>query len=415
MTVAWPQDAEEHVLGVAVAQGAAEKVVTLLRPEHFYRDVDQRIWDAVTKMVDHGEPVDPVTVDTHLMRLGDEDARHRAKMVGALFPTVSNVEHYCGLVISGWAKRETNRRLLELQKSIDSMPVPEMISALEEVALDVAQSVEQRHEEIVGLGELSSAFFSRMESPLEDDGVPAPFPFLKPLVGGRLYVLGGYQGDGKTAAMMQFVEAAAEAGKRVNLYSIEMSAQDIYARWVVSKTGLDFEAVRTGQLIGEEQERAAKASASLASLPVKIIDNEGLTVAKLRRTLKTNRCDVAFIDHLHQMHWRDRQHIEDGVRQITALAREHEIPVVLLAQLSRSGDWKNPYPIPVAKSLRESGMIDALASHIWFVWRDRDKETHVQLNDGKFVVAKDRFGRTFSKPLSFEDARWEPLPEVRPT
>ncbi len=399
----WNQEAEEAVLGaMLISDKAADKAVEALEPEYFFLDTYRTLFRAMKDMRSDGIPVDLTTVGARLDQ--HPDAKARLHTLVALIPTATNILHYASLVRDCWAKRLVDKTLNAYLIDMSSVPADEAIARLEGLTLDISTKVEQKHELVISMQEAISDFEARLRSPEEiETGVPVPWKFLEPLQGGRLYIIGGYQGDGKTAAMLQFVSAACEGGKKVGLFSVEMGQEDLFNRWMAERTGVKYGKIRTGNLTEAEMVYTQERLSQMDKWRVDIIDDEALTVPKIRKHQRAGRYEVVFIDHLHQMEWADRKAIETGVKQITSLAREWDMPVVLLAQLSRSGDWQNPYPLPTPKSLRESGMIDALASHIWFIHRNRDKETHLIQSTAKFIIAKNRFGPTSWEPMDFDE------------
>jgi replicative DNA helicase len=252
-------------------------------------------------------------------------------------------------------------------------------------------------------------------------GIPAPFSFLPELVGGRLYVLSGYMKDGKSRAMIQFAEAAARAGEKVGVASAEMSKADLFDAWACQRTGFPhWKVSQPWRLDPAEQKRLLEAMAEMESWNVQVIDDETIDPAKLRRYQRAGKYDILLVDHLHRMYWKDRHHLDQGVKSITNIAREFEIPVVLLAQINRSTDYANPYPAPTMNRLKESSTIEAEASAVYFVYRERD-EHHLQTSRAQFITAANRYGRVGVETMYFDDASqsfketdWTPVEVEKP-
>lgn len=397
--------AEAHVIGaMLISDKAADRGFEALHSDHFYKLQHGLLFTAMEKMVALGLPLDGVAVSAFVKEQGIAVDAEVIEELALLVPTTSNVAHHAKLVRDCWVKRTLQASLLTLGTRLEELPADEAVAAYEESSIRLADQVADKHESIVDLATVIDEFERRMKSPSTyENGVPFAYPWFneEPLKGGRLYVLGGYQADGKTAAMMQFAAAACEAGKHVGIASLEMSQQDLFDRWVSNRTGVSYKALRRGDVYPEDVAKVDTALEMMRGWRCHIIDDEQVTPAKLRRIQRGKKFDLLIIDHLHQMEWEDRKHLEQNVKQITGLSRHFDIPVLLLAQLTRAGDWKNPFPIPTMRSLRESGMIEALASHVWFVYRDRD-EQHDIGKKGRFIVAKNRYGSTYSRAMYFD-------------
>jgi len=354
-------------------------------------------------MVAEGRPLDAITVRSYISEHNVDVPLELVSELASLVPSTSNVAYHAKLVRDAWTKRTLSRSIWELDQKLPEMPASEAVAAYEESSIRLADLVEEKHESIVDLVDALDYFEKHLANPGDfEKGIPTPFSFLdEPLKGGRLYVLGGYQGDGKTACAMQFAAEACKDGQHVGIASLEMSKSDLTERWIAGLAGVSYRGIQKGDLSPTQLAKVQATVKEMRPWKVTILDDSEMTPSKLRRIQRGKKFDLLIVDHLHEMHWEDRKHLEKNVRDITHLARHFDIPVLLLAQLTRAGDWKNPYPIPTAKSLRESGMIDALAAHVWFVYRERSPE-HIQEHRGKFIVAKNRFGSTYAKAMYFD-------------
>lgn len=419
-------DAEQQVLGsMLMSERAAAKAVDSLTEDCFFLESHGKMFSCMKAMLDSGVPVDVVTVAATLKQKGLTDetgGRIRLHELVGLTPATANVHHYIKMVRDEWKKRLVYRSTLEIQSNLETMTADEAVAALDEAALTIEQQVDEKHELVVDIKDLIEAKRYSMEHPESAKaGVPSPFSFLPDLVGGRLYVLGGYMGDGKTAVALQFAAYAARAGERVGIASAEMSKSDLFDRWACQMTGLPYWKVREpGKLDLRDREILNSAFTEMQDWRVQVIDDEALDPGKLRRYQRTGKYDILLVDHLHRMRWKDRHDLENNIRAITNIAREFEVPVVLLAQLSRAGDYAKPFPVPSMRQLRETAMLEAEASAVWFVYRERD-EHHVQTNTSQFIVAKNRYGKAGTEILYFDDASqsfqengWRPVEVEEP-
>jgi replicative DNA helicase len=401
-------EAEESVLGACLySQAALDVALDRLKPEYFFRESHSIIFQAMVDMGDGGIPTDSVTVKSYLAEKGLLDSAGgpvRLEELIALAPATANVGHYAKLVRDAWRKRLVLRHATEIANNIETMSADDAVAALDSAALTVEAQTEERHELVVDIKELVTSKRYFMEHPqAEVVGVPSPFSFITNLVGGRLYVLSGYMKDGKTASFLQFAAAAAEAGDSVGIVSAEMSKTDLFDRWACQRTGLDYWKIKNPWLLDmQEREILEQALAEMESWPVDVIDDESVNPAKLRRYQRAGKYSLLGVDHLHRFRWKDRHDLENQVKSITNVAREFEVPLILLAQLSRAGDYAKPFPVPSMRQLRETAMLEAEASAVWFVYRERD-DNHVQTSRAQFIVAANRYGKADSYPLYFDD------------
>jgi len=396
-------DAEESVLGaMMLSPHAVEACMDVLEGREFYRPSHGRIFKAAVAVYSKGQPVDPITVADELERDGGlkhvEGGIERIHELNALVPAASNAKHYATIVRETWLARGLVKAGMELTRLgyERSGSIEEVFAEADAKVIELQGYLERRRDSVFNGKQLAEDFLERLSNPEEAlAGVQPPFTFLSPLKGGRLYVLGGYQADGKTALAMQFLRAACEGGARVGFHSIEMSRTDLTDR-LIAQMGVPYEQVRDKEISDTYREKLNEALVSIAEWDWEIIDDEAVDPSVIRRSQRRGRYDLLIVDHLHRIPIKDpkydRQELEKAVRQITNIAREFEIPVLLLAQLSRSGDKKDPFPRPTMADLRGSAMIEAEASAVWFVWRKRDKQ-HQPGSEAEFIIAKNRHGQ----------------------
>lgn len=243
----------------------------------------------------------------------------------------------------------------------------------------------------------------------EELGVPTPFQItLGTMRPGRLHVLAGYPADGKTAISLQFVRTAAEAGKRVDFFSIEMTAEELMER-IVSAYGVPYTQAQSGQILEPYRPNAERALYEAASWDVEIHDDPDLTPDRMEDIAGERKSDLMVVDHLHALGHRDRFEVEANTRALKAAAKRLRIPCLTLAHLSRAPRkaGHTAFPRPDMARLRESGMIEAWADTVWFVWRYRD-ERDLPVDAGELIVAKSRFNDTGWAGVTFEKRfqRW---------
>lgn len=399
-------DAEECVIGAMLLSGhAIDAAREIIVASDFYRHSHGVIFTAALRLHDRSEPVDAITVHDELDREDELEAaggREHVHELAATVPDTARAGFWARIV----REMSTLRELTTIGEQIQRLgwerpgPTVDLVMRAEELVATLATKG-RKDEKRIRLYDALVAFDARMRSPVPEAlGVPAPFSFLGALQASRLYVLGAYQKDGKTVTAAQFVRSAAEARKRVGFVSIEMGWRDLTDRFV-SSMGVPYYRVQSGDL-GVFQPAAEAAIRTMAGWDVDIIDDSDVNVASLRAYQRSYAYDLLIIDHLHRIDWTDRRDLERTLRGITNIARDFEVPVLLLAQLSRSrrDGLKSAFPRPTMASLRESGMIEAEAAAVWFVWRRRD-DNDLPMDETEFIIAANRFGETGVRELFF--------------
>lgn len=394
-----------------LAPGAIEAVLDMLDPGDFFRDSHARIYRTVVSLYGNGVPVDAITLVAALEEAGDlaeVGGRVRIFELARLVPTVSNVRHYAEIV----RKMSTLRGFIRVGGEMAQLgwegegDVRDLLIRAEQLVSELSER-RSRTDTVITLYDAARYLDEKFRNPPEEGfGIQTPWSWLPSMHGGRLYVLGGYQADGKTVQASHFFRTAVSAGVPTTFLSLEMSKEDMAER-LAANMGLPAKLVQSGHLLEEHKPAAAKIIGDLVRWgdTGRIWDAPGVDLAQIRRHMKVVRPKLLIVDHLHQFHLRaeyERQDLEAIVQGLWLIAREFDCAVLLLAQLSRTGDKKNPYPVPTMASLRGSAMIEALAWAVYFVWRKRD-ENNLATSDALWIVAKNRSGPVGTKLLEFVD------------
>lgn len=402
-------DAEESVLGACMmSTKAVEACLDVLEARAFYRESHGHIYKAILALYAKGEAVDAITVVEELTRasvLEEAGGAERVHELASSTPSSSNAKHWANIVRETWLARGLVLAGNEISRLGMERPGPivDLIAEADAKVIDLQGFLERKSDAIFTGPQLVEMFLAKIaEPPDEMEGVQPPWPFLKPLQPSRLYILAGYQGEGKTAISLQFLKSGCEGGARVGFQSIEMSKGDLTDR-LVSLFGVPSEMAQSGIVIPEYQPRLDEAMKTIRSWDFEVIDDEDVTPAGIRRSQRRGKYDLLIIDHLHRIPIRDvrheREELSSAVRQITNISREFEIPVLLLAQLSR-GMKQDPYPRPTRRDLFGASAIENEAAHIWFIWRKRNKQNEAG-TDAEFIIDKNRFGPTGWQPMWF--------------
>jgi replicative DNA helicase len=403
-------DGEESVLGAClISAGAVDACSEILTPEVFYRQSHGVIFQAILDVAEKGEPVDALTVVGRLDadgKLTEAGGAERVHELSAIVPSAGNAAHYAKIIRAMWLRREIANVGHELVALGDNgaESVTDLFGEIDKKFLRLQSQGTRGKDRVFTAKQLVAEYRETLASPLDEDkeGVRPPFSFLSPLMGSRLYVIGGYTGHGKSVSGIQFLASACEGGARVGFHSIEMSRTDLTHRLIAS-FGAPYHDVRTGHVASSNRPTVDKALETIEGWDWEIIDDEEVDPAQIRRDQRSGKYDLLIIDHLHRIRIKDKRHgreeLEENVRRITNIAKEFDIPVLLLAQLSRE-EKRNPFPRPTLASLKGSGAIEQEASHVWFAWRKSD-EFHQPTSDAEWIISKNRFGPVGYKNLHF--------------
>lgn len=405
-------DAEISVLSAMMAsEKAVDDVASLLEPESFYRESHALIFRASVSLHLRGEPADPITLLHELEKTGKlediPEGRARLHEIASYASATRNVIHYAKIIK---AKAE-QRRMLAVLADARSAALSGDLPAVEELVQGLSRK-DSDGLEIVSMANALIDLEGEVKNPpnMDDIGIDVPFSFLKPQMPGRMQILAGYQGEGKTALMGQYVQCSAMQRKKTGVFTLEMTWRDLRDRFVTAQ-GVPYEDLRQRRFGSDYSRKAYEgALAEMARWEVEFIDKGDLTVSDIERVQKIQEYDYIIIDHLHQFAWKERRDIELIVHRIVTLAKKAQIPVLLLAQLKRPfGTDKAPRP--TMSMLRESGMIEAEAALVSFVYRPRNDDG-LRNTDAEFIIAKNRFGEESLHKLLFlgEQVRFvEPL------
>lgn len=418
LTTIAPQDllAEEHVLGAAMlAPAALDRVQAILEPGDFYRDSHGVLYEQMCRLNALGEPVDTVTVVAELEKQGllkEVGGKNRVYEIARLVPASANVEHYAEIVREHAVLRDllaataaTNQSVMER----DGQSATDLLGQAELALEAVRTRRTRRSDEVVSTFELAQYLDAKFRNPPDMSGwVPTPFRFIQALGPGRLYTCGGYTKDGKTSIGCQFFLTSVKAGITSTYLTLEMSKEDLAER-LAAVMGLPARHVQLGKIGDEHKPIARKVLGEMTSFAshAHVWDNPSPDIPAIRAHVKTLQPRFMVVDHLHQFSLRaeyERQDLEATVRGLWNIAREFEMTILLLAQLSRSGDKKHPYPAPSMSSIKGSGAVEQLSWAVWFVYRLRD-ENNIASDESQFITSANRSGPTGIKPLTFHPRR----------
>ncbi len=424
-------EAEQSVLGsLLIDRDAIIKVASILKPEDFYHSANGIIYQAILDLYNRREPTDFLTLSDELAR------KERLDLVGGVaylssllnaVPTAVHVEYYSKIV----ERTATLRRLIDAGAQIvalgyrEGIDTEEALDQAERILFDVSQRRGAR--EFESIADVLERFFDQIDYLQQHRGsvvgVGTGFADLDQLTGGLqrsdLIIVAARPSVGKTAFALGIAYGAAvQHGKTVGIFSLEMSAEQLVQRLLATETGVDSHRLRLGQIDDHEWDRVSRAFGRLAEAPIFIDDTPGLSVmdvrTKARRLQAEHGVDLLIIDYLQLMHGRRSenrvQEISEISRGLKGLARELNIPVIALSQLSRAVESRADHR-PMLSDLRESGSIEQDADIVMFIYREEvyDPDTE-RKGIAEIIVAKHRNGpvgtinlRFFEKTARFAD------------
>jgi replicative DNA helicase len=418
-------EAEESVLGAMLLSPTAIGVVTeLLDASDFYRESHGRIYRAALGLWGKGEPVDAITLVDELDGRGELDSvggSGRIAELAALVPATSNVEHYARIVREMATLRGLVRVGSEIARLGQDRPgeTADLVDRAEQLVFELAQ--QRVTGDFAHIEALLKESFERITHLYEVGAditvVPSGFRELDLLTSGfqpgNLIILAARPSMGKSALALC---TAANLGVRhqtpVALFTLEMSKTEVTQRLMCSEAKVESQRLRSGKLASDDWPRLTAACDKLMKAPIFVDDTGSITMMELRskaRRLKSRQPDLGLIvvDYLQLMTTgasvENRvQEVSQISRQLKVLARDLEVPILALSQLSRAVEQRHDKR-PILSDLRESGSIEQDADLVAFVYRDEyyNGEESEQQGLAEVILAKHRNGPTDTVKLSF--------------
>jgi replicative DNA helicase len=417
-------DAERMLLGSLLLNPDAMLELTGLKAADFYIERNGWIYAAMLSLTEKRLPVDFTMLASELEAANRlEDVGGPAYLAGLIdgTPTAIYAGHYAGLVLDAAARR---RHIAAAAKIVAMAYDP--ATPLPSVRADAQRLMLEATGDTTGNGPHSIAklvpaaiedIFHKIENPNQAMGLPTGFHMLDGILNGLqrtdLIILAGRPGTGKSSLGMTIVHNAAKRhGARVAMFSLEMSEEQLVMRLLSMETGLAGGHLKSGRLNEDEQAVLMLAAQSLSELPMMIDDTPGLPVADMRakshRLHATHGLDLIVVDYLQLMAGNTgrkgenrEQEIAYISRSLKNLAKELNVPVLALCQLSRAVEQRADKR-PMLSDLRESGSIEQDADVVLMLYRDDyyNKESEQQ-NVAEVIIAKHRHGSTGTVSLYF--------------
>ena len=417
-------EAEQSVIGAIIANPSViPEVMELIKPEYFYNEQHKAIYSIIVRMYTGGQPADIVTILNEIDRLNifdnsAEGKRYLTEIANTL-PSTSHVASYCKIV----SEKYLIRRLVNVAENIlNSVRSGEndsqlLIDSAEQQIYDIQQGRETK-----GLVPISNAImeaYDRLGKSAGPDkekyiGARTGYTLLDSIISGLnksdLIILAARPAMGKTAFAMNIaVNVAKRTEKDVVIFNLEMSKEQLALRMLSTEALVDSNRLRNGRINNDEWVNLATSAGYLGTLPIYIDDTAAsMTVQQMKSKLRhVKNTGLVIIDYLQLMGSSSRSDnrvlvISEITRQLKVMAKELNIPIILLSQLSRGVESRNDKR-PMLSDLRESGSIEQDADIVLFLYRDAyyNKESTKQ-NICECIIAKNRHGETGSVELIWD-------------
>lgn len=416
-------EAEQSVLGAILIDPACiTRVMEYIKPESFYRPQHQELFSALTRMFVSSQTIDFITVLEMAKREGifdtDEDAKIYLTQLAQIVPSTANVESYAKIVQE---KSYIRSLILASQKVIDlsrdgSTDARTLLDMAEQSIFDIRQGRDASG--LTRIDEIILQTYDRLQKLSGEDkekymGLPTGFAALDSIITGLnrtdLILVAARPGMGKTAFGLNIAaNVATKTGKQVAVFSLEMGKEQLVTRLLSSEALIQSGSLRTGNLKPDDWVKLAMSAQVLSQAPIYIDDTPGITVAEMKAKLRRFRdLGLVVIDYLQLMSTGKRsenrvQEVSEITRSLKIMAKELNVPVITLSQLSRGPESRTDHR-PMLSDLRESGSIEQDADIVMFLYREAyyNRECEEQ-NTAECIVAKNRHGETDSVKMGWD-------------
>jgi replicative DNA helicase len=420
-------EAEQSVLGAILLTDRPMYALVIeegLRPEDFYRDRHRLIYEAMLSLYNDSEPVVVLTVTDRLRqtaKLEEAGGPPAVDELAGLVPAAAHARRYAQIVRENALLRRLLTASYEIQSSVmgHTAAPRELVEQAEKAMLEVARDDRQKdfrtieevlHDEIDKLHRLSTEHTSLT-------GTPSGFKDLDEITGGfqpgNLIVIAARPAMGKSSLVANIAEnAAVEHGKAVALFSLEMSEAELAQRFVASQARIKGEELRKGRVAENRWPKILAASQRLAAAPLWIDDSSDIGMLEVRAKARRlhnqspNGLGLVIVDYLQLMRTDSRTEsrvtaVGELSRGLKILARELNVPVIALSQLSRAVESRSP-KIPQLSDLRESGNLEQDADLVMFIYREEYYEPDSERpGEADLIISKHRNGAVGSVTLTF--------------
>ncbi|WP_158859557.1 replicative DNA helicase [Lunatibacter salilacus] len=426
-------DLEEAVLGALMLEkDALTTVVDILSPESFYKDSHKLIYDSILDLFNEGEPIDLLTVTNQLRKNGKLELAGGAFYITELTSRVSsaaNIEFHARIVTEQAMKRDMIRIASDIQREAfeDTTDVFELLDKMEQSLFEISENNIKKN--YMDMRSIMREAITELEGKKGQKdgltGVPSGFTALDRVTSGwqksDLVIIAARPAMGKTAFVLSVLRnAAVDHNRPVAIFSLEMSSIQLANRLISSESELDSEKIKKGNLADYEWQQLIHKTSKLSTAPLFVDDTPALSIlelrAKCRRLKAQNDIQMIVVDYLQLMSGESskggntgnrEQEISSISRALKKIAKELNVPVIALSQLSRAVETRGGDKRPQLSDLRESGAIEQDADIVMFLYRPEyygiteDEEGHSTAGVGEVIIAKHRNGSLENVKLRF--------------
>ena len=428
-------EAEQAVLGsILIDSRCVADIVGIVSPEDFYLKQNREIFETIYTMFNFSQTIDPVTVLNKMKELGvyQDNSRDYILQLMEITPTAANAARYAGIVREKAMLRGLAQAAMDISETVYSEvgTASEMLESAEKKIYGLRKG--ERNDSLEHIGTVLHKVFDRLTELSQSDSViPGLSTGLRDLdtkINGLnksdLLLVAARPAMGKSAFALNIaVNVAKKYNKTVAVFNLEMSREQLAMRLLSSESFIDMQKLATGKLNEDEWGKLCMASAALSQTDIRIDDNPSVTVAEMNAKLRRlDNLGLVVIDYLQLMQGSGYGKASDNrvtvvsdiSRSLKIMAKELNVPVVCLSQLSRNCESRNDKR-PILSDLRESGAIEQDADSVMFLYRD--EYYHENTEDkglAECIVAKNRHGETgtvklqwFGPYQTFSDREWK--------
>ena len=417
-------EAEQSVLGSILLEPTCfTTVLEHIKVDSFYREQNRAVFEAFTQLFAENTPIDAVTTINALKGnsafSSTEDAKVYIVSLMQVVPSAASVEHYCKIVEDKYIKRTLMAVAQEIiaEATSDSVDANLLLDSAEQKIFDIREG-----KNVSGMVTLKEAIYeaydnlAKLTGPDREkyEGLKTGFSALDDVTTGfgksDLILLAARPGIGKTSFALNIATNIARKypDRSIAIFSLEMSSEQLALRIMSSESLVDSEKMRKGALSGDDWENLYKAAEYLSSMNIYLDDTAAATVLQMKSKLRRMKnLGFVIIDYLQLMS--SGKPTENRVAEVSAMtrnlkimAKELNVPVLLLSQLNRGPDTRKDDHRPKISDLRESGSIEQDADSVLFLYKESKYDPSANPADAECIIAKNRHGRTDTVPL-----RWD--------
>lgn len=410
-------EAEKAVIGgIFLKQNVVEEITSILSPEDFFNAELKKIYSSVLQLHNNNKPIEPIIVLE-----GDKSIKEDTFYdVIESIPTAANITEYAHIVKNKSKLRglqNTATKIIEMTSN-DMIIPDEIIDKAEALVFDISKK--NKTKDVLSIKELLGEEYQRLEEIYRNadlySGITSGYPSLDKMISGfnpsDLIIIAARPSMGKTAFALNTAFNAANAGKSILIFSLEMSSSQILQRLLSIKSGIGIQKIKNGFLKDDDWKKLGNASNFLGNFHINIADIPNITVMEMRaaarRMKAAGKLDMIIVDYLQLIKGSNlrienrQQEISEISRSLKGLARELDVPVIALSQLSRAVEQRADRR-PILSDLRDSGAIEQDADIVAFLYRDGyyNEKNDTTNGDTEIIIGKQRNGPVGTVKLKF--------------